>query len=207
MLTVGEILKKEREKKEISLKDVEKHIRVREKYLRALEENNWSHFSSKIYITGIIKNYANFLELESGKMLAFFRRDYEKKEETKFKRKISSKYLTPQTRKIAAAAIALIFIFFFTYFGYQLTLYFLPPRVDIVSPEGNIFKDEQQIRIVARTEKESTITIFGERVFQNKQGMFEYNFPLHKGKNELLIEVVSGSGKKVTFRKDYFREK
>lgn len=207
MLTVGEILKREREKKNISLKDVEKRIRVREKYLKALEENNWSHFSSKIYISGIIKNYANFLGLESGNMLAFFRRDYEKTEEMKFKRRISSKYLTPQTRKIAAIAIGLVFVFFFSYFGYQLTLYFLPPKVEIISPTLTQFKDDQQLRIRAKTEKEATITIFGERIFQDKQGNFEYNFPLHKGKNELVIEVISASGKKQIIKKEYFREK
>lgn len=207
MLTVGELLKKEREKKQITLKDVEKHIRVREKYLKALEENKWSYFSSKIYIIGIIKNYANFLGLETGHMLAFFRRDYERTEEMKFKRRISSKYLTPQTRKIAALVIVLMFIFFVSYFGYQLALYFLPPQVEIISPTLTQFKDDQQLRIVAKTEKEATITIFGERIFQDKQGNFEYNFPLHKGKNELIIEVVSASGKKQVIKKEYFREK
>ena len=207
MLTVGEILKKEREKKNIPLTDVEKHIRVRVKYLEALEQNNWTFFSSKIYITGIIRNYAHFLHLDPSKMLAFFRRDYEKKEEMKFKRRISSKYLTSQTRKFAAACILLVFIFFLSYFGYQLIQYFAPPQVQILSPKTAIINDSDRIKIVGKTDKESSITIFGERIFQNKQGIFEYVFPLHIGKNELLIEVTSASGRKQITKKEFIMKK
>lgn len=100
MTTVGEILQKERIDKGIALLDIEKQIKVREKYLRAIEENNWDFFSSKIYITGILKNYSRLLGLDEKKVLAFFRRDYEKKDEVKFKRKVSQQYLTPETRQV-----------------------------------------------------------------------------------------------------------
>src|SRR5450830_1105793 len=99
MLSVGTILKKEREKKGLLLIDIEKQIKVREKYLKAVEEENWSYFSSKIYITGILKNYSRVLNLDHKKILAFFRRDYERKEEVKFKKKITSTYLTSETKK------------------------------------------------------------------------------------------------------------
>ena len=80
MLSVGEILKKQRKKKGLTLLEVEKKIKVRLKFLKAIEDNNWS-FSSKVYISGIIKNYAQFLDLDKDKVLAFFRRDYEKNDE------------------------------------------------------------------------------------------------------------------------------
>ena len=207
MLTVGDILKGEREKKNITLAQVEKHIKIREKYLIAIENNDWAFFNSKIYITGIIKNYAKFLDLDRDKMLAFFRRDYERLEEVRFKKRMPKKYLAPQTRKIVYFGIAAIFLFFFTYFGYQLKLYFIPPTIEILSPKVNKFNDESKIKIVGKTTKDSSISIFGERVYQNKQGIFEYDFPLHKGSNELQIEVVSASGKKRVVKKEFFRVK
>ena len=88
MLSVGSILKNEREKKGLLLSDIEKKIKIREKYLKAIEDENWNYFSSKIYITGILKNYSRVLNLDHKKVLAFFRRDYEKKEEVKFKKKL-----------------------------------------------------------------------------------------------------------------------
>lgn len=201
MLTVGEILKQEREKKGINLSDIEKKIRVREKFLHAIEENDWKNFSSKIYIEGIIKNYARFLRLNQEKILVFFRRDYEKKEEVTFRKRISSSYLTPQTRKYLALGVFLVFILFFAYFGYQLKRYLTPPKLEILSPKTDTFKKETSIKVVGKVEKEATISIFGEQVYQNRDGIFSYVFPLKPGGNELVIEAVGANGKKTIVKK------
>ncbi|MBI2641892.1 helix-turn-helix domain-containing protein [Candidatus Roizmanbacteria bacterium] len=207
MLSVGEILKKEREKQGIGLREVEKDIKIREKFLRAVEDNNWAFFSSKIYITGILKNYARFLKLDDMKILAFFRRDYERSEEVRFKEKVSSKYLTPETKKAVLLGFILSFFLFFGYFSYQLKLYFSPPKVELIEPTKETFRSDESIKVTGKTEKEAQITIFGNRIFQNKEGIFEYVFPLHKGKNELVVEVMGANGKKTTFRKIFFKER
>ena len=127
MLSVGTILKKEREKKGLLLIDIEKQIKVRENYLKAIEDENWNYFSSKIYITGILKNYSRVLNLDHKKVLAFFRRDYEKKEEIRFKRKVTSAYLTSGTKKLLKFGLIILTLFFILYFVFQLKTYFSPP--------------------------------------------------------------------------------
>ncbi len=203
MLTVGEILRSTREKQGINLPDVEKQIKVRAKFLQAIEENKWDFFSSKIYISGIIKNYSDYLRLDSKKVLAFFRRDYERKEDVKFKTRISSKYLTPETKRVALAILALIIIFFTLYFGYQLKLFFSPPTLTVLSPKTTTFTIEDRVKFTGKTEKDAAVTIFGERVFQDKNGIFSYDFPLKNGKNELVIEIVGANGKKTIITKTY----
>lgn len=205
MLSVGEILKKQREKLNINLADVEKSIKVRQKFLRAIEDNDWSIFSSKVYISGIIKNYSLFLGLDSSAIMAFFRRDYERQEAIKFKRKLASNHFTPETRKIVLAILFFIFILFFGYFSYQLKLYFTPPKITIVFPKVDKFEKKDRIKILAKTEKDAAVTIFGGRIYQNKEGLFEFDFPLHKGKNELVIEVVGANGRKTVYKKIYER--
>jgi hypothetical protein len=206
MLSVGKILRDERERQGVSLQAVEKQIRVREKLLKAIEDNHWDCFSSKVYIAGIIKNYSKFLNLDQRKMLAFFRRDYERREEVKFKTRVSSQYLTSGTKKIAIIGLSLVFLIFFSYFGYQLSLYLAPPKVEIISPKTDKFTKEDRVRIVGKSDKEVMITIFGERVYQNKDGVFEYDFPLHDGSNELSVEVVGANGKKTTIKKVFFKK-
>lgn len=206
MLLVGEILRKTRENKKISLSEVEKQIKIRKTLLDAVEKDQWDFFSSKVYITGIIKNYANFLGLDAKKILAFFRRDYEKQDDVGFKQRISSKYLTSETKKIAISGLVFIIALFFTYFVYQLKIYFSPPKVEIISPVSTTISKEESIKIKGKTEKESDIKIYGDRVFQNKDGIFEYDFPLKKGKNELVIEVIGANGRKTIIKKDYYRK-
>ena len=206
MLTVGEILKKEREKKGYSLSKIEKEIKIREKFLKAVEDNDWKSFSSKIYIVGIIKNYAKCLNIPPEKAIAYFHRDYDRKEEIRFKRKIASHYLTPETKKIFFAILFFIFGAFFIYFGFQLKTYFSPPKIDIISPKENIFKKGDSIKVIGKTDKDAVITVANERVYQNKEGIFEFNYPLNSGKNLLTIEVVGANGRKTIISKEYFKQ-
>lgn len=195
MLSVGEILKKQRLEKGLTLQLVEKQIRVREKYLKAIENNDWSFFSSKIYIAGIIKNYSRILGLDSKKILAFFRRDYERQEEVKFKEKVSSSYLKSQSRRFFIGAIVFTFVLVFIYFGYQLILYFSPPKLTFLYPKTDNFTTEERVQIVAKTDKDAIVTIVGERIYLNKDGSFKYDFPLHEGKNKLTIDITGANGK------------
>ncbi|MCX7881263.1 MAG: helix-turn-helix domain-containing protein [Patescibacteria group bacterium] len=207
MLTAGEILKREREKKGLTLLEIEKKIKIREKFLKAIEEGNWHFFSSKTYIEGIIKNYALFLSINPQKILAFFRRDYEKEEMIRFKEKVSHHYLNPNTKKILFTGFAIVFTIFLFYFGYQLKLYFSPPKIEIISPKINKFKRERKIKIIGQTEKEAILTIGGERVYQDKKGCFEYELFLNLGRNEVLIEAIGANGKKTILRKTYYLTK
>ncbi len=206
MLTVGQILQAEREKQGRKLSDIEKSIKIRSRFLKAIENDNWSFFNSKIYISGIIKNYSKELGVDPEKMLAFFRRDYAKKEDITFRKNISSKYLTPQTIKIIYFLIILLVLLFTYYFGYQVKRYLSPPKIEILSPSKNTFKRQEKVNIIGKTEREAEIKIFGDRIYQNDKGIFNYSLPLKPGENKLKIEVIGANGKKTIFEKTYFLE-
>lgn len=203
MLSVGKLLRDAREKKKISLRDVEKQIKVREQFIRALEEDKWYSFTSRIYVTGILKNYARFLELDERKILAFFRREYERSEELRFKEKVSTTYLSSDSKKTLFAGFIFICILLVGYFSYQLFQYLKPPNVYIISPTSMIFKREQTVKIVGRTEKEAAITIMGERIYQNKEGIFEYVLALKQKVNTFSIEVIGANGKKTVIERTF----
>ncbi|MFZ2206306.1 MAG: helix-turn-helix domain-containing protein [Microgenomates group bacterium] len=201
MLSVGTLLKNTRERKKISLRDVEKHIKIREKFIVALEEDRWNIFTSKIYIMGILKNYARFLSLDEQKILAFFRREYEKKDDVRFKERISGNYMSSDSKKTILTGFILLGILFIFYFSFQLYQYITPPKIEILSPTTSVFKRESTITIVGKTEKEAMVTILGERVYQNKEGIFEYVLPLKQKNTVLSIEVVGANGKKTQLDK------
>lgn len=203
MATVGEILKKERLDQGLLLKDIEKKIKVREKYLAALESNNWNYFSSKIYIVGILKNYARVLNLDSKRVLAFFRRDYERKEEVKFKERISSHYLISGSKRLFQALVILSFLLFLIYFGYQLRLYFSPPKLILISPTVTSFKTEKRVKVIGRTEKDAIVSVVGQRIYLKEDGTFEYDLPLHEGENKVTFELIGANGRKATVEKTF----
>jgi len=206
MLTVGEILKNQRLKKDLSLKEISKQIKVKEDYLRALESNQWSIFPSKVYIEGVIKSYSSFLGLNYKKVLPFFYRDYDDKESITFKKRVADEYFTPQIKNTFRALTFVLIFIFFGYFLYQIKLFFTPPKLILLSPKGDTFYNEKIIKIVGKTEKETEITIFGERIYPTRDGLFEYDFPLKKGKNELVIELIGANGRKTVFKKIFYKK-
>lgn len=203
MLTVGSILKREREKQQMSLEQIEKTIKVRKKFLEAIESDDWTLFSSKIYITGVIKNYARVLNLSQDKVLAFFRREYAKKDVTGFQTKVPSKLLDSGTKKYLGLGLASLAFVFVLYFGYQVFQFLSPPEVDILLPKETMFKRTEKIKVMGKTEREAQIMIFGNRIYQNKEGLFVYDYPLKKGRNYLVVEVTGANGKKTTVRREY----
>ncbi|HRN70667.1 MAG TPA: helix-turn-helix domain-containing protein [Candidatus Woesebacteria bacterium] len=206
MYTVGDLLQKARTEKELTLQQVEKKTRIRVKYLEAIETNNWKVFPSKVYITGVIRSYALFLDVEPAKALAYFRRDYEKKEVVKFRKHLPSLQLLPETKKILIGVLTVIFLFFIAYFGYQLHLYLSPPSVEIISPDKTVFRNTPKLTIVGKTDDEATINIFGDTYFPDDEGIFKYELPLKKGKNPVTFEVTGANGKKTTLKQEYILE-
>lgn len=205
MLSVGTLLKDAREKKKLSLADVEKRIKVREQFLVALEADKWDKFTSRIYITGVLKNYSRFLGLDEKKILAFFRREYEKSEEIKFKEKVSNSYLSSDSKKTIIASFIFAFVLLVGYFTYQLFQYLRPPIIHIITPVSSTFKRQQTVKIIGKTEREAVVTIMGERVYQNKEGVFEYIMPLKDKENKLSIEVVGANGKKTILQRKFIK--
>jgi len=204
MLTVGEILKTEREKKGLSFQEIEKKIRVRAKFLEALEKNDWTLFSSNVYISGIIKNYSAFLGLDVDRALAFFRREYKKREEeASFKGKLSRGLLLSERRRSTVIGLGIVALLFFGYFGYQIYRYIAPPSVVLSEPTETMFKRIDKVTVVGKTEKEASIVIFGTRIFQEENGSFHYDYPLKIGKNKLVIKVQGANGKTTILEREY----
>ena len=71
-VSLGETLRSKREKKKLSLEDVSQKLRIKEVYLRALEEGHYYAFPSRVYGIGFLRSYSKFLGLDSDLMVAEF---------------------------------------------------------------------------------------------------------------------------------------
>jgi cytoskeleton protein RodZ len=71
--SLGRYLKRERELRKISLRDVAKSTRVRESYLQALEEDRLDRLPAPIFVKGFLQSYARYVGLDSDAVLLRFR--------------------------------------------------------------------------------------------------------------------------------------
>lgn len=73
MITVGEILKKAREKKKMNISEVQSATRIVSRYIEALENNNFSELPGDIYVKGFLKNISEVLELNPKEVIELYR--------------------------------------------------------------------------------------------------------------------------------------
>ena len=70
---LGDRLRTAREQKKLTLEQVSEEIRIRPKYLRALEEEKFEELPDFVTAKGFLRNYARFLELDVDEMLRIFK--------------------------------------------------------------------------------------------------------------------------------------
>lgn len=74
MQTVGEVLRTEREKRGMTVKDIEAATSIRALYISAIEDNKFSVVPGEVYLKGFIRNYANYLGLNGQEMVEIYRK-------------------------------------------------------------------------------------------------------------------------------------
>jgi cytoskeletal protein RodZ len=72
MESYGEILKKAREAKGIELEIIARETSITQEYLEALEKEETGIFPGEPYLVGFLKNYADYLEVDSNHILTLY---------------------------------------------------------------------------------------------------------------------------------------
>src|SRR5438270_11375303 len=64
MFEIGGSLREARLKRNLTSADVQKAIRIRDRYLQALEEERWELLPGDAYVKGFLRTYADYLGLD-----------------------------------------------------------------------------------------------------------------------------------------------
>ena len=64
MFEIGATLREARERRGLTAEDVHRSLRIRARYLQALEDERWELLPGEAYAKGFLRSYAEFLGLE-----------------------------------------------------------------------------------------------------------------------------------------------
>jgi len=197
------MLREVREKKKLTLLDVEKGTRIRCKFLEAIEADDYTKIPSSAYAKGFVKNYSEYLGLDSRTILAFFRRQSEDVTRTSLlpkktidDRKNSFWQLTPG--KFVGLIFGGLFFLFMVYFGIQYLNLQKSPVIDIEKPTPEQIVEEKKIEVLGKTNPDATVTVNGVNVLVRSDGRFYDQVSLEPGVNTITIIATSRFGKSTT---------
>ena len=97
MENIGEQLSKTRQAHGLSVADVAARLRIRMKFVEALEKEDWPTVGEFVYVRGFLKNYADLLGLDPAPLLLGLRAGYP----TDFPSRAGAEPLAPQPYQFA----------------------------------------------------------------------------------------------------------
>ncbi|OGG35873.1 hypothetical protein A2363_04660 [Candidatus Gottesmanbacteria bacterium RIFOXYB1_FULL_47_11] len=203
MKTVGNILHDARIAKKLPLEQAEAATKIRLKFLEAIEQDDYSTLPSLSYAKGFVKNYSEFLGLDSGMVLAFFRRQttdvtrsslLPKSEAAALNK--SPLQLTPG--KFLAGLLAALVLVFLGYLGLQYRKLNQAPVLSVDAPKNQLVIQEPRVDILGKTDSDATVTVNGTSVLVRTDGKFFDQVSLTPGVNKITIVATSRFGKSTT---------
>ena len=200
MNTVGTLLKEARIAKGLKHGDIERVIKIREKYLIAIEADSFGELPSPSYAKGFVRNYAEYLGLPTDSVMAFFRRQMTDVGKASLLPKGVSDplnapmlHLTPG--RFIGILVGVLLLLFVGYLGNQYFRISLPPQLVVTAPVNNQILTDSRVVVEGKTEPDATVTINGVSAIVRDDGRFYDRVALETGVNTITITAVSRFGK------------
>lgn len=198
MKTVGTILKEAREAKDVSLDEIAQTTKIKEKFLIALEENNWSILPNFSIARGFTKAYADSVGIDSELALALLRRDFpsiQDKPGNKIESALDSRpVLTP--RATFFTIVVLAFILVLAYLIRQYIIFSTPPSL-----ETTLKVQGEKILVSGKTIPSATVQINKQPVFVDAEGQFSLALKKDELGSVIEIKAISRTGKETIVKK------
>src|SRR2546430_5062796 len=78
MADIGTTLREARIRARIDISEVEARTKIRAKYLRAIENEEWDLLPGPVYVKSFLRTYGEFLGLDSRQLVDEYKRRYER---------------------------------------------------------------------------------------------------------------------------------
>jgi cytoskeletal protein RodZ len=75
MTTIGELLADARRSRKATINDVEKAIKIRAKYIAAMEKNSFKDIGADAYAMGFLRSYSSWLGLDPKPLIKQYREE------------------------------------------------------------------------------------------------------------------------------------
>ena len=205
MARLGETLRAQREKKGITLEQAASDTRIREKFLKALEDSDYQTLPGTVYTKGFLRNYAEYLELPTEELVVQFHQERDQPDVPR-----SFKPMNPIMRRSLIFTPAVLvpvvvlagIVLFVSYLYYQFVSFAVPPKIDVTEPASDAIAQSADFVVKGRTVPDGRVTV---QVFPgpltvadihpNADGTFSVNVQLNPGSNHIVVEVLDTTGK------------
>ncbi len=184
----GERLRQARNLLNLNLKQITSKTGIKEEYLIAMENENFSALPSGLYGKNFIKKYAEFLKINPSEIISKTPFVDQESQNNPFSRKIlASKNFLVFPKIVRNLLLIFIIIIFFSYLSFYLLKAREMPELLIYEPQNNISIEDNVIKISGKTDPNANLTINGKTILLESNGYFSTKIDLKQGVNQINI--------------------
>ncbi len=207
MARLGETLRAQREKKGITLDQAAADTRIREKFLKALEDDDYQALPGAVYTKGFLRNYAEYLDLDQEELVVLFHQErglqaVDPARTFEPMRPIMRRSLIFTPAVLVPVVVLAGILLFVGYLYYQFTSFAVAPTLEVTSPATDAIAQEPSFEVKGRTVPAGRVTVQvspGALNFADirpaADGTFSVTITLTTGSNHVVVEVLDQAGK------------
>ncbi len=196
MKTAGELLKEKREILELDLGTIAERTKIKEEYLRFIEESRYSELPSDTFAKGFLRSYATALHLNPETIVAMYRRDFTENKQGEIIPQGLVAPVNPKARFLTANLLLTTIgaLAFGGFLVWQLTSWWSLPNLKLIQPqEGGTYGDKVTVR--GSAEADATVSINEQKVILDQNGSFSLDLVFPAGTHSVLVTATNRQGK------------
>src|SRR5438309_884388 len=208
MPSLGEQLRAQRERQVITLEQAAADTRIREKFLKALEDGDYPSLPGAVYTRGFLRNYADYLDLQTDELVVLFQQERggappeptPKRTCKPYRPVVHQSFMFRPVVFVPVLVIAFVGLFL-GYIYYQFTTFATLPKLEVLDPssDGLAASSDLVVRGVTVPGGRVTITVIPGSEFldihSGNDGTFDTKVALSPGPNHVVVEVQDSAGK------------
>ena len=199
MVKLGDRLKEERKKQNLTIEQIARATKIRPQFLEAIEKGDYKKLPSSAYAQGFVKNYINYLGLPEKELLALFRREFKEEE---FLGVLPESFTQPKEINLEGVRIKrawvigvglLVVLILYIFFQYKSAIF--SPSLSVKIPQENTTVTSQTLRVAGTTDPNTTVTVNNYPVFVDSAGDYEKEFTVFPGQVTVTVKATNSFGK------------
>lgn len=201
MRTVGELLKNARRKKGYSFGKIEEETKIKIKYLKALEKEEWASLPDFSVVVGFVKNVAGSLGVDQKQAVALLRRDYPVKKGMINPRPDALREFRWSPKLTFFVGVVGVFLLVAGYLAFQYYRFLSPPELLVEVPSEGMVVGRRELKVSGDVDGDAIVRVNNQPALVEDDGSFSAEIELVEGENEVVVRAVSRSGREVEIRR------
>jgi cytoskeletal protein RodZ len=204
MKPVGQIIKEQRKKKNISLEELSEKTKIKKDFLKAIENENWKSLPEFPVVLGFVKNISGSLGMSTERAAALLKRDFPPKEkdlkQINPKPDVAREFVwSPKLTFILG--IIIVAIALFSYLIFQYFQFISPPRLEVEIPKPGQTITQDTIVVKGNADPEATVQVNNQPTLLEADGTFETEIEVSENTKEIVVIAKSRAGKETVINR------